>query len=253
MSGQEPGAPPVRRGRSLALRATLLALFLLAGVVLWHSFDANRPSAEALFDLVRSHPALAPLIFVAGFTLAVVFQLPTLPLNLGAGALWGVWWGSMYSLVGGVLGSMATFLFARTVFGRPLAERAMGGLMSRASANIGRSGWRIVAVMRLNPALPCGPVNFVLAFSGLPLSTFVWATALFNAPPCVAVSYLGHSAGRVLLEGGLAPSVQLAFAAIGVVLLLAAGRMLFRAQQPAPPPGVLSTVARRSGHGQAPG
>ncbi len=227
--GRNPGKPatPGRWTRAHALRAGLFVFFLATGALLWYEFKVGRLAARDIFALATNYPTLAPLAFTAGFAVAVIFQLPTLPLNIGAGVLWGVWWGTCYSLVGGVLGSTATFIFARTVFGRPLAERAMGNLMARASGNIGRSGWRIVAVMRLNPALPCGPVNFMLALSTLPLSTFIWASAVFNAPPCLAVSYFGHSAGQLLLEGGLAPSVQMGFAALGVVLLLVAGRMLF--------------------------
>lgn len=220
-------AASARRTRTLALRAALAVLFVIAGALLWQAFKDGQISAKDLFSLAANHPTLAPLIFTMGFAVAVVFQLPTLPLNIGAGVLWGVWWGTAYSLSGGVLGSTATFIFARTVFGRPLAARATGRLATRASENIDRKGWRIVAMMRLNPALPTGPVNFMLALSSLPLTTFIWASAVFNTPPCLAVSYFGHSAGRLLLEGGLAPSIQLAFAALGVVLLLATGRMLF--------------------------
>jgi len=216
-----------------------VVLFAVAGGLLWHEFRQGRITAQDLFTLDANYPTLAPLAFIAGFAVCMIFQLPTLPLNIGAGALWGVWWGSVYSLTGGVLGSTATFIFARTVFGRPLAIRATGRLVTRVSENIDRKGWRVVAMMRLNPALPSGPVNFMLALSALPLTTFIWASALFNAPPCLAVSYFGHSAGRLLLEGGLAPWVQLAFAVLGVVLLLATGRMLFRS----PPPPVESISA----------
>ena len=48
---------------------------------------------QTLFEFLNTHPKLAPAAFIAVYVMMTLLLLPTLPLNLGAGFLWGPYWG----------------------------------------------------------------------------------------------------------------------------------------------------------------
>ncbi len=162
-------------------------------------------------------------------TLALLF-VPGAALTLVAGAVYGVGWGLVVVAIATTVADAAAFLL-----GRHVARKAVLRLMDRhprfrvVDRTISRGGWRIVALVRLNPTLPYSASNYLFGITGVPFLTFLASSAVFTLPGAcvylyagfVGVETLGNGARSVgewvLLVLGLAASVT----AIAYVTVLA--------------------------------
>ena len=96
-------------------------------IVAARSFDLTHLDAARIADRVRASGALGPLALVTLLVAqAVVAPLPSPPLLMAAGFVYGPWVGSVIGWVGLLLGAIACFGLARAL-GRPFAERFVGG------------------------------------------------------------------------------------------------------------------------------
>src|SRR5882724_2313127 len=69
--------------------------------------------ARLALNWMRSLGALGPLAFVGFYIAACLTFFPGVLLTLGAGILYGLFWGSIYVSIGATLGASAAFLVAR--------------------------------------------------------------------------------------------------------------------------------------------
>lgn len=87
---------------------------LLGAVVPW--------DAEQIRALLDATGPLASFVYVAAVVTAVVVPpLPSVPLDLAAGLAFGVWWGTLLTLAGDLIGAAIAFALARRL-GRPWLE-----------------------------------------------------------------------------------------------------------------------------------
>lgn len=206
----------------------MLFVYAALGALVWVCWRQGIVTTETVLALAAREPVLAPLVFIAVYALAVLFAIPSLPLNLGAGFLWGPVAGSVAALAGSLLGSSISFWVARTTLGQPLARRVDNRLLKWLKEHLERSGWKVVAFVRLNPAFPCGVANYLFGLTALRFRTYVLTSALCMYPLCLVFAWLGYSAGGVL-NGPDAGSIALMLvAASATVLLGLAGRVLFK-------------------------
>lgn len=212
-------------------RLTLLFLFGMFAAAAWYLRQRGLLTPEYVLGRVAQYPVAAPLIFTAAYAATVLFMIPSLPLNLGAGFLWGPVLGSVYSLVGSTIGAVLAFLFARTAIGQPLARTFDNRLLAWLVDEISRKGWRVVAFVRLNPAFPSGPTNYLFGLTSLTLRTYLWSTAVFMYPLCLAFAALGYSVGGIVLDADSAWIVRLVLAASAAASLAVIGRICLKRLQ----------------------
>lgn len=212
-------------------RLVLLLFFGALAAFAWWLWDLNVLTSAGVLRAVAEHSALAPLLFVGAYALAVLFMIPTLPLNIGAGFLWGPFLGGLYSLLGSTLGAVGAFLFARTTFGQPMARGFKGKTISRLAASLEKGGWKVVAFARLNPAVPTSIVNFLFGLTSLRLWTYTWASFVFFFPLCYVFAYLGFSTGGFMLDGDTSRMVRIIVVIVGLGLLILGGKYLLGRNQ----------------------
>ena len=110
--------------------AGLVALFLLAVIAYWATSEyfgiSYTIEAEPFRDWVDGFGILGPLVFIAVMALSVLFApVPNAPIFMAAGLAWGPVLGTLYCMVGLVLGSAVAFWVARR-FGRRHLPRLIG-------------------------------------------------------------------------------------------------------------------------------
>ncbi|MBA4358016.1 MAG: hypothetical protein C0405_09870 [Desulfovibrio sp.] len=207
-------------------RLVLLAFFVAGAIMVWRLWDLKLLTSAGVLRAVAEHALLAPLVFIGAYALAVVFMVPTLPLNIGAGFLWGPLLGGLFSLFGSTLGAVGAFLFARTTFGQPMAREFKSKIIKKLAASLENGGWKVVAFARLNPAVPTSIINFLFGLTSLPLWTYAWASFVFFFPLCYAFAYLGFYTGGFILDGDMSRLVRIVVVSLGLGLLIFGGRHL---------------------------
>ena len=173
----------------------VIVLLILAAFVIW-AWNHYRSGAfdPAMIEQYRNqYPAGAILLFILIYAVSVIAALPTLPLNLGAGFLWGGIWGGVYSTIGVTIGGWNSFLVARWLIGQPLTDKFENKWVNRVQSEFGRNGWKFVAFARINPIIPTGPLNYLLGLTSLSNRSFLWVTFVFLLPPSIAVAFIGDA------------------------------------------------------------
>ncbi len=191
-----------RSGLLLGAVAVVLIVVYASGLHRYLSLDQLTPHYEALRAWAERYPLLAPLLFGTVYAAAVAVSVPgALVLTLTAGFLFGTWIGGLVAVIAATLGATAIFLIARTSLGEPLRRRATGAAFQRMQQGFQEDALSYLMVLRLLPLFPFWLVNLVPAFLGVPLRTFVLATAVGMLPGTLVYAGLGNGVGVVLAMG----------------------------------------------------
>ena len=207
-----------------------IILLLLLGCVSggWYLREQGLINPSIIQETIADYPIESTTLFVLIYALSVMATLPTLPLNLAAGLLWGTLAGGLIATLGSGLGALLAFLAARLVFGQPLATRFDNRLVAWLQREFDQKGWRFIAFIRLNPVFPTGPLNYVLALTAVPMTTYAWASFVFLLPPSLGFALIGDQAGTYLLEGETADTVRTILLVSAAITLLFAVRIFAR-------------------------
>jgi uncharacterized membrane protein YdjX (TVP38/TMEM64 family) len=167
---------------------------------------------------VASLGAWGPVAFVAGYSIAPVIFAPAFLLTIAAGAIFGFVKGVIYVMIGATIGATLAFLT-----GRYLARQFVEGLLRREprlqviDRAVERHGFRLVALLRMSPAVPYTLLNYALGLSRIKL--FDYVTATIGMLPVVAMYvYSGKVAGDLasLASGAAQPKGSAYYAMIGL-------------------------------------
>lgn len=177
------------------------ALALAAGVYLASRVDWAALDAHAIAERVRAAGAIGPVVlFVLLILQCVVSPLPSEPLMMAAGYLYGPWAGFMLAWGGVVLGATACFLLARNL-GRPVAERfASRDKLAMFDDKFAGRGvlatFLAVLAIRLFAHGSFDIVSYACGLIPFSLPLFLIASGVGVVPKVFAFTYLGASAGE---------------------------------------------------------
>jgi len=193
------------------LTILLLALTLVTGwLALTDSGLLDQVgNSDALRDWVIARGTWGPLLLIALMTGAIVFSpIPSAPIALAAGAVFGHGWGTLYIVIGAELGAMTAFLISR-LLGYPLLRRWIGaGLdqalpkpvsMMRAASGRRVLGWlgtqnglmAVVLGSRLLPFLSFDLVSYAAGLTPLTFPRFALATLIGIVPISFLLAHFG--------------------------------------------------------------
>ncbi len=201
---------------SHALRIALL-LALLVGIYLatsWFEPD-DRLSPEHIVKPLQAAGPFGPLLFVLLMAAAVVISpIPSLPLDLAAGATFGVTLGTMYAVIGAEIGAVLSFLIGRAL-GRETLARIFRMEITFCEHCSDRHLAVFVFLARLFPIFSFDLVSYGAGLTNMSLRTFAVATFLGMILPTFAMTSLG---GHLAL--GQWPLILLGTALVALLVLL---------------------------------
>lgn len=194
-SGAPLGALPVGKSRRSALRWMALLLGGVGLITLVTVFDVRALFGEGLTRIERLGP-WGPMLFIGVYVVATVLFLPGSVLTLGAGAVFGVVWGSVYVSIGSTLGATCAFLVGRYLARDWVASRIQGNeRFNTIDRAVAEEGWRIVGLTRLSPVFPYSLLNYAFGLTRVSLKGYVLASWIGMMPGTVMYVYLGSLAG----------------------------------------------------------
>ncbi len=187
------------RRHAPSLRAVAVAVIVLGLASIARTLPIG-PMVESLSGWVRGLGAWGPAVFVLIYVVAVVALLPASALTIAAGAIFGLATGTIVVSIGSTIGAALAFLIARHLARDVVARRVRRYPRFEAiDRAVGSGGWKIVALLRLSPAVPFNLQNYLYGLTRIgfwPCVLTSWAAML---PGTLMYVYLGH-AGRAGLE-----------------------------------------------------
>lgn len=188
---------PVRIASFVLLLVSLLAVVRLLPV---------NQLIERLTQVVEGLGVWGPVLFAAVYILAAVFFVPGSALTLAAGAIFGLFWGTVTVSLSSTAAAGLSFLIARY-----LARDAVRGWAEKSpkfgaiDGAIGAGGWKIIALLRLSPAMPFSLGNYLFGLTSIRFWPYVVTSWLAMLPGTLMYVYLGY-AGRAGLDAAAGAS-----------------------------------------------
>jgi uncharacterized membrane protein YdjX (TVP38/TMEM64 family) len=224
------------RARWLAALALTLAGAAVAFCVA--HFEISLVDSESLANDVRATGALAPLLLLALLVLqSVVAPLPSQPLMIAAGFVYGAWAGFAISWVGVLVGAIACFGIAR-LLGRPAVvhfvspERLSAVDTYVSERGLGRT-FAAVLSLRLLAHFSFDVTSYACGLVRFPFGWFALATALGEVPKVLIFTAIGAGLGETPSWLALAIGAG-AIASVGAFILLRRASAARSAIDPAP-------------------
>jgi len=180
-------------GRLAGIGLILLAVAVIArvtGLTDYISLD----NLNALRDWIDGFGAIAPVVFISVYAVAVVAFLPATPLTLLSGLVFGAVWGTLWAWIGGTLGAILAFLLGRYA-ARGLVEswKADNERVKKLDEGVEKHGWRMLLITRLVPVFPFSLQNYVYGLTKIGLGTYVLVTGICIVPGVIVYSFAGGS------------------------------------------------------------
>jgi uncharacterized membrane protein YdjX (TVP38/TMEM64 family) len=173
------------------------------------------------------------VLFILLYVAASVTLAPAFFLTVAAGAMFGVWRGTLIVFVGASLGASAVY-----VLGLPISRSRLMARVTRdrrvaavRDAVAGQGAW-VMFLLRLSPLVPFNVLNYALALSGVRYLDF--AIALVGMIPAIVMyTYYGKVVGDVAaLAAGVSPPrgpEYYVLLAVGLVAMIISTTMITRA------------------------
>jgi len=192
----------------------LLVVLLLAGAYLglnhYGTIDFLK-DATALKEWIRDLGVFGPVMIIALITVAIVMSpIPSAPVALASGALYGHTEGTLYVVLGAELGAVSAFFIAR-LSGVNIFQNRFGRRFSNTLVGSQNTLMGIVFVSRL---LPFVSFDFISYAAGVTPLTF-WRFALATLAGIIPASFLLAHFGSELTS---ANSDRIALAVLGLGL-----------------------------------
>lgn len=169
-------------------------------------------NSSALKDKIYSFGTFGPIMIIGLMAIAIVMSpIPSAPIALAAGALYGHTWGTLYVLVGSTLGATIAFLIAR-LLGYDFLKRWFKGKMAVSWAGSQNTLMAIIFFSRLMPFMSFDIISYAAGLTSLTFWRFFIATIAGIAPASFVLAHFGG-------ELSSTDNQRIAYAVLGIGLL----------------------------------
>ena len=200
----------------ISWRALLLAGLSFVAITLALTIGLQTIGLERLQQIIVNAGPVAPLVYIlVRASTFIAAPLSSGPIQFAAGILFGLWPGTLYSLIGEVLGGSVNFWIARRL-GRPVVVRLIGqGGMVRVERfyrSVGEA-WTLVYA-RLFLFTVYDFISYAAGFTPMPYRQYLLITALVGVVPTFAAVAVGTT-----LTGDSTQLIVL-YAALGLLCII---------------------------------
>ena len=202
-----------------ASRVQLVSIALIVVSLLLVS--RSLPLADLVAGLrawIDSLGIVGPAVYVGVYIAATVLFVPGLILTVASGAIFGLGTGFLVVNVGATIGAGLAFLIARYVAREKMAEIAAANRKFDAiDSAIAEGGWKIVAMLRLSPAVPFNLQNYLFGLTPVSFRAYFLTSWIAMMPGTFLYVYIGHITGTAF--GGPREKTTAEWAALVIVLV----------------------------------
>ena len=151
--------------------------------------DLAKP--DAVKQIVSDLGVFGPLAVIAFMVLAVVMTpIPSAPIAMAAGAVFGQFAGAVYIIIGAELGAIIAFLLARTL-GRDVARQWFGSSLDRGLLGSQNALMFAIFASRLMPFISFDLMSYAAGLSELKFWRFAIATFAGIIPASLFLTHFG--------------------------------------------------------------
>ena len=187
-----------RYGRFAAIAGfpALIAAVLVSAFMFRQDLYELFKSSESVRAWVAAQGALAPLAFIGlQVVQVIVFVVPGEVVQIAGGFAFGLWAGTLWSVIGILAGSLINFTIGR-VLGRPFVESIFGvervrRIEKATGGGKAAAGFFLLFVI---PGIPKDALTYAAGASKLSFGVFIAVSTLGRLPGIFGSAYMGSAA-----------------------------------------------------------
>jgi len=176
-----------------AIALSILCLCGLVGGWLTTQAQIDWTHPDHIVQMIKQQGAWGVLLYIGFLILAIVIgPIPSTPVTVAAGAIWGPVTAGIYAAIGVFLGSLTAYFIGRTL-GKSTVQALLGKViyLSKHRGEL-YLGW-LVFVMHLIPVMPYDMMSYGAGISGLSLPIYASAAFLGIVPCAFFLTFMGSS------------------------------------------------------------
>jgi uncharacterized membrane protein YdjX (TVP38/TMEM64 family) len=180
---------------NISLRTAVIGFLALVGVTVIMFGILTAAGTERLQSIVDRMGLWAPAVYIAlKASTYIVAPLSGSPLHVSAGALFGLGYGTLYSLAGDIMGGCVNFWISR-LLGRRVVVRFVGQQgMSRIDGFYRQlGGWRALLFARLFLSSVYDFISYAAGLTSLAFRRYLVITAIGGVIPTLLIVAIGAS------------------------------------------------------------
>ena len=202
----------IKRLKRRSLKQTRLLKFaIIAAIMLVAVFLMQKIGVSELRELIGEHVLFAPMIYVLCFAILPIFLFPVPVLAVVAGAVFGLFAGSLYTIIGAMINSVLMFYIARFLGFRAVSNFTQNS-KSKILKTLGEPGGKfsLILILRLMPLVPYNALNYACGVMNVSLRDYVVATFVGIVPATFIMVNLGEKALDMRSNGFIIACVLMA-------------------------------------------
>lgn len=205
-----------------AVIAALVAAFFMFDLGRFLSLDYLKSQQASLDALYASRPFMVIASFFAIYVAAASLSLPgAVILTLAAGAIFGLFTGTLIVSFASSIGATIAFLVSRFLL-RDSLESKFGEKLKTFNDNIDKDGAFYLFTVRLVPVFPFFLVNLVMGLTKLKTGVFYLVSQIGMLAGTIVFVNAGTQLAKIeSLSGILSPKLLFSFVLLGVFPLIA--------------------------------
>jgi uncharacterized membrane protein YdjX (TVP38/TMEM64 family) len=209
--------------RKLLLKPQLIALAAAAlGIILLCILTPLKTVFNPFLfkDFIQQYEGYVEILFIAIYTGLTIIGVPGTVLTIVGGCLFGIWYGTIISVISATFGALFAFWTARYLF-RDLAQRKLSQSkrLTKYQTAVLKQPFSYVLTTRLIPISPYNLVNYLFGLTSINWFDYTLATFIGVIPGSFAYSWIGKS-GEMVMTGGDRLSFFLALTFLALLSLI---------------------------------
>lgn len=167
---------------------------LVVGLIIAFQFSEYNINPEDIRQYLKKFGIWAPSIFIALYTLGVIF-LPATPFIVAAGILFGIKYGFIYTIIGSVLSSVILFNISRRLgkeWVENILEKKYFVRLNQYNQKLANNAVWDLVILRIIPFVPLNVLNILMGVSRIKTEDYVIGTILGLIPSNIVIVYFGN-------------------------------------------------------------
>lgn len=187
----------------LTKRPAVTSCFIAMSVAAFcyiYGYGLERFKPEAISDAIIALGYWGPMIYIILNGLRPLLFFPAIVLGVAGGLAYGPLLGSIYLVIGTLLGAVVCFALARCL-GREKISRQLPKRLhfEKINAQLEVEGFKTLLLLRVVPVLPWDAISYLAGLTKIKFWPYFIATLLGSIPGAVAFCYLGNVLSRSML------------------------------------------------------
>lgn len=174
----------------------LLLILLMIILIIGSLYLTNRYgiSQDQIRNWIQDRGIWGPVVYVLLLTILPLLLFPDSVIVIAGGLTFGLFWGTVLTVIGSVLGAIIAFWIARYL-GQGVAQKLLKGKLVSFDWEI--NGFVLILLLRLIPLFPFKIVSYSAGISQVKFAPYFWATTIGSLPGILAYVNIGDKSTQV--------------------------------------------------------